>query len=279
MQTTQADGALLVELAPSSVEADGREDEPSVVVQLHIDEVSEEKLDADFAFKPAAIAAIAAPTPAATAPLPSWRDELRAAWDSEQQRLMGRREARRIIQSLPPLTSFERSCPPLRGDIVWNASSTLRRIRLFERRTFVHSSTISHARFHRLTRQIVSLIQPITALALLICIYSLTVVTHKANPHLAERILLYKERAADSTLRKFKGSLLNALTVLGGISAITAIFIAFFMRQWRRVSGTGKHERIGGWMQSGWILCSTASGAHKLLCCACFCVCRRSGGS
>lgn len=41
-------------------------------------------------------------------------------------------------------------------------------------------------------------------------------------------------RAQDSTAVKFRGSLLNGLTVLGAIIAITVVFIVLYVLEWRR---------------------------------------------
>lgn len=129
---------------------------------------------------------------------------------------------------------------------------------------FLRDSKLASLRFHRMTRQILSMSIPVCILCGVILLYEEIIVRHASNTHIAMHMLVYKESsevslassnaeaelvscragahicdrfrsvAQDSTLHKFRGSLLNGLTVLGAIVAITVVFIVLYMLEWRR---------------------------------------------
>jgi hypothetical protein len=59
---------------------------------------------------------------------------------------------------------------------------------------FIRSSKLSHWRFHRMSRQIVSMFLPVLLLCALILAYSLVCVKHEDNSMQAWKILVYKQK-------------------------------------------------------------------------------------
>jgi len=59
---------------------------------------------------------------------------------------------------------------------------------------YIRSSKLSHWRFHRMSRQIVSMFLPVLLLCALILAYSLVCVKHEDNSMQAWKILVYKQK-------------------------------------------------------------------------------------
>lgn len=184
----------------------------------------------------------------ASAPVePSWLASLRADWDNpaalaaaraarlrELEVARSRRGAATVGGGRVLLSPAVEAMPPLQGDVVWHATRPYRRLTTDQYETYLQASKLKQYRFHRMVRQIASMFQPVVLLCVLIFVYSQLVVQHARNPKHAWAILVYKQAAGDSTRSKFAGSLVNALTVLAAILAITFTFIGLYWLEWKQ---------------------------------------------